>query len=128
MNTTKSIYNKLFSEDKVELGKHEVELALVDDIKALYNSIKSDYETALKQAKIAASGMDKAASLAKKVQESVKKSESITEKLIKYSKDLGLDLPSEVKTAINQIQAYRSDSSELMSRAEKAADGIQALD
>ena len=128
MNTLKSVYNRLFAEDKVELGKHEVELTLVDDVRTLYNSIKSDYETALKEAKIAASGMDKAVSLAKKVQESVKKSESITEKLIKSSKDSGLDLPSEVKTAINQIQAYRSDSSELMSIAEKAADGIQALD
>ena len=123
----KSVFSKI-AEDKTELAKHEVQLGLVDDIKKLYNSIQSDYETALKQAKIAASGMDKAASLAKKVQDSVKKSESITEKLIKSAKDLGLDLPSEVKTAITQIQAYRSDSSELMSRAEKAADGIQALD
>jgi len=29
MNTTKSVYNKLFSEDKVELGKHEVELSTI---------------------------------------------------------------------------------------------------
>ena len=32
MNTTKSVYNKLFSEDKTELSKHEVELALLDDL------------------------------------------------------------------------------------------------
>lgn len=32
MNTTKSVYNRLFQEDKVELGKHEVELALLDDL------------------------------------------------------------------------------------------------
>ena len=31
MNTTKSVYNKLFAEDKVELGKHEVELFKVED-------------------------------------------------------------------------------------------------
>jgi hypothetical protein len=32
MNTTKSVYNRLFSEDKVELGKHEVALATTDEI------------------------------------------------------------------------------------------------
>ena len=32
MNTTKSVYNRLFAEDKVELGKHEVELGLIDEI------------------------------------------------------------------------------------------------
>ena len=38
MNTTKSVYNKLFSEDKVELGKHEVELKTIyDDLRKLYN-------------------------------------------------------------------------------------------
>lgn len=35
MNTRKTVYNKLFTE-KVELAKHEVELALIDD----FNTIK----------------------------------------------------------------------------------------
>ena len=39
MNTMKSVYNRLFAEDKVELGKHEVELGLIDDLnKALAES------------------------------------------------------------------------------------------
>ena len=37
MNTRKTVYNKLFSE-KTELAKHEVELALVDDLRKLANS------------------------------------------------------------------------------------------
>jgi hypothetical protein len=36
MNTKKTIYDKLFTE-KVELAKHEVELAVIDDIKAYSN-------------------------------------------------------------------------------------------
>jgi len=36
MNTKKTVYNKLFTE-KVELAKHEVELAVIDDIKAYSN-------------------------------------------------------------------------------------------
>ena len=39
MNTMKSVYNRLFAEDKVELGKHKVELGLIDDLnKALAES------------------------------------------------------------------------------------------
>ena len=38
MNTTKSVYNKLFSEDKVELGKHEVELASLKMITAMHDN------------------------------------------------------------------------------------------
>jgi hypothetical protein len=43
MNTTKSVYNRLFSEDKVELEKHEVELALIDDFNKLLNQSRADY-------------------------------------------------------------------------------------
>ena len=32
MNTTKSVYNRLFAEDKVELASERVELGLVEDI------------------------------------------------------------------------------------------------
>ena len=39
MNTTKSVYNKLFSEDKTELSKHEVELGLVQDITKDLNTV-----------------------------------------------------------------------------------------
>ena len=42
MNTTKSVYNKLFSEDKVELESHKVELALVDDFNKEYEKALDD--------------------------------------------------------------------------------------
>ena len=32
MNTTKSVYNRLFAEDKVELASERIELGLVEDI------------------------------------------------------------------------------------------------
>jgi len=34
MNTTKSIYNKLFKEETTELASHKVELGLIEDIAA----------------------------------------------------------------------------------------------
>jgi len=44
MNTTKSVYNKLFSEDKVELASERVELALIDDFKKILNQANFDYK------------------------------------------------------------------------------------
>lgn len=40
MNTKKTVYEKLFTE-KTELAKHEVELALVDDLAKLLNRMKA---------------------------------------------------------------------------------------
>ena len=34
MNTTKSVYNRLFAEDKVELASERIELGIVEDIAA----------------------------------------------------------------------------------------------
>lgn len=39
MNTTKSVYNRLFAEDKVELGTHEVALATTDEIASQLKAI-----------------------------------------------------------------------------------------
>jgi hypothetical protein len=34
MNTTKSVYNRLFKEEPTELASHEVQLAIINDIEA----------------------------------------------------------------------------------------------
>lgn len=55
MNTTKSVYNRLFQEDKVELGKHEVELAVTaakdyaDKSDSLYKDATSKAESNKKE-------------------------------------------------------------------------------
>lgn len=55
MNTTKSVYNRLFKEDKVELGKHEVELAVIaakdyaDKSDSLYKDATSKAESNKKE-------------------------------------------------------------------------------
>jgi hypothetical protein len=53
MNTRKTVYNKLFTE-KTELAKHEVELALADEIKAsltAYKGLKDGVDKAKNSAK-----------------------------------------------------------------------------
>jgi hypothetical protein len=53
MNTRKTVYNKLFKEE-TQLAKHEVELALADDIKAslsAYKGLKDNVEKTKNAAK-----------------------------------------------------------------------------
>ena len=44
MNTTKSVYNKLFKEEATELASHKVDLAMIDDFKKLLNQANVDYK------------------------------------------------------------------------------------
>lgn len=54
MNTMKTVFTKLFSEDKVELGKHEVELFKVEDtLKLLDKGIAMLKEADAEKAKLA---------------------------------------------------------------------------
>ena len=122
------IYNALFKTKEVELSKMEVELALVQDIVKEYLEIKNDYETALKLAKQGASAIDKASSSGKKIQDKINAFNKKTDSFSKQAKDLGLEIPKEATTAIRQVDAYRSDVSELISVADKASDGIFSLD
>jgi uncharacterized membrane protein len=122
MNTQKEVFNKLFKEDKVELAAQKIELSLVDDIVKVYNSIKSKADGLSMNARRAAQELDETSSKAKQLLKEIEKSESDSKKLVNSAKDLGIQLPSEASVAIRQLQAYRSDLSELQSATEKAGD------
>lgn len=51
MNTTKSVYNKLFSEDKVELESHKVDLASLDMVKSMAEDGLALYKKGVEYAK-----------------------------------------------------------------------------
>ena len=77
MNTLKTIYDKLG--DKTELAKHEVDLSLVDDIKAtskkympLWAKANSDYASAIVNLKAALEVVNQAEQLIMKGQVQVK--------------------------------------------------------
>lgn len=115
MNTRKTVYNKLFTE-KVELAKHEVELA------SLQNVIKLD-DAALKL-------KDKALTVTQKAKESLSiaisnSSQTITafEKVIvevdaleKSAKDLGIALPNEARLARESAKREISQFTELKNK------------
>ena len=78
MNTTKSVYNRLFAEDKVELASERVELGVVEDIAASTakaNKIESDIFALVKEA-------DTATAQVQKLQDSLNKNIATINKLV----------------------------------------------
>jgi DNA-binding SARP family transcriptional activator len=96
MNTDKKVFNRLFSEEKTELGSQAYEFALADDIKAASKAL-AEIETKIKPAKskameaignynqFANGGIARANALVRLVDE-----------LIKKSNELGVTPPSDL--------------------------------
>lgn len=106
MNTTKSVYNKLFAEDKVELASERVELNLIDsmaqeDLKIL--KITSDYRQEVKQFEKNFRGLfRKYAAQENEVRNNIKK---YLNEYDAKAKELGLDINSveKVKNLRNRL-------------------------
>ena len=114
MNTTKSVYNKLFSEDKVELGKHEVKLALVDDVRTLYNNANKAYQK----------NTDTLSKVANQLEVEFQKTADEYQKALdkynnleKMSKDLGVPIPNEISKLKGLIEFGLKDSLKSKSNA-----------
>jgi hypothetical protein len=110
MNTTKSIYNKLFSEDKVELGKHEVELTLVADLKKALNEFNkvNDLDDSLRT-KYAQLKQD-AKNIVTQCENSKKMFLSIMSKFETSAKDLGINVDSSIEYGIAKENVNIADA------------------
>ena len=104
MNTTKSVYNRLFSEDKVELAAERVELGIVEDIAAastkaiqisndLFDAVDMADKTQVELNKLQAEFQKQVASVKKLYPNAEKYQQSedkLYEKAVAAAKNLGL--------------------------------------
>lgn len=90
MNTTKSVYNKLFSEDKVELGKHEVQLGLVDNAKAMLSVMADQMREQDALVKQYNSLINPIKSNMTGIEQSAQKLNEMADKIIKMENELGI--------------------------------------
>ena len=108
MNTTKSVYNRLFAEDKVELGKHEVELATIKDIPRKLKSVL-DSQKKLDKSIPQLEKLKKDVEAQKAMLEViVKEAQNIVEEVGKKVKELGLE-PSSIE-GFRQLETEISNS------------------
>lgn len=99
----KTVFTKLFSEDKLELGKHEVELALVDDLKKEFASLTT-------------MGGDKASEISR-----------IAQSLL-AGKNVALQLVEKAKKAVDMAKELGLDSKEFDFYVKEADSYAKTLD
>ena len=117
----KNILDKINKADeiqanKVELGTHEVELALVDDVQALYNVANKSYQANTNTIQKYASQLE---SMFQKTADEYKKALDKYLQLDKMSKELGIQLPNDVTKLKGLIEFGLSDSLESKKNATK---------
>ena len=104
MNTTKSVYNKLFSEDKVELGKHEVELATLDQLLTNFISATKREKESADEYLILKTDIARAK---QRIEDNLLISERTIQQYNQFEKDakaLGLNLPPDVQKNLDALK------------------------
>jgi len=110
IKTKNTIYKKLFTEDKVELASHKIELGLIDDLKKLLIRMKSVEGALAKSTQKSINSLEAFSKVQGNLKDSyqmaqldkddakdeIKIAVSIIEKISKQAKDLGIN-PSEIK-------------------------------
>ena len=104
MNTRKTVYEKLFSNQTTELAKHEVELAIADDLKKAYDEAIAGRKKSFDiMQKIKADTL----AAVKQLNDVKKINENALPIFAKYEtavKELGLPLPAEIVNQKKNIQ------------------------
>ena len=99
MNTTKSVYNKLFKEETTNLSSHEIALASVGRVKVLSDAaIKFKDKTVAANNKVKQDLADLNNLLSQGIADFVKVVREVDELEI-AAKELGITLPNEVKVS-----------------------------
>jgi hypothetical protein len=120
MNTTKSVYNRLFAEDKVELASERVELAtVIDNVRNAVGNVQNLNSNAYNEMKKAVPTLDGAIKQFNMVLPSIDRAIKVLIKAEDMAKDLGIPLPPEYAA----IKKRLYDEEEVQ---KKAVDNIQA--
>ncbi len=90
MNTLKTVYDKLFKEETTNLAAHEVQLALVDDIKSSLSQYKSLKENADKAKNSAKNSFIKYIDTVRVAYQNAKNSSDLMNELQAQANKLGL--------------------------------------
>lgn len=96
MNTTKSVYNRLFAEDKVELASERIELSLHDEAMAAYKLTFKAGNDAIAEMKKVRDTVEQAKKNMQNYVKVYKNSEEAFAKLEKLVKEIGVPLPPSV--------------------------------
>ena len=135
MNTTKSVYNRLFAEDKVELASERIELAITDKLKAelkKYTALVSENGKNLDNYYVAIRTLEKAINELKgnssnvtKIAQDLRKQEDlvsneidlVTKKINQTNNDLGIKIDINELIDLSALQSSNTLSSRIQNDA-----------
>jgi hypothetical protein len=107
----KQVFGKLFA--KTELGTHNVELALTDDFKSIFDKSNSEQES-IGQNLIKA--LSKAETDYKQNLQNLQNGKKIGDDLISKAKDLGIDLPANITNQYKTIDVMIKENQTYLSK------------
>lgn len=127
MNTTKSVYNRLFAEDKVELASERVDLTSIDDFnKAAAITVKGVNEGNALVSQ-AAKMLNDAASKYKQTISANESAIKLGEKIIADAKSLGIPAPDVLVKTVSMLQIRLKDLQGAADRISKTANGTYGI-
>jgi hypothetical protein len=95
MNTLKTVFGKLFKEE-TQLASHEVELALIDDIKKLMNSALSRKGEFQKFSQTVQQQLDNLKVASNMWNRDLSEAQTLISNLVVKAKEIGVAVPAEV--------------------------------
>jgi len=107
MNNILKMISKMESNaNEVKLGKHEVELALVDDIKNASDSVKKQYDIVFQKAMTSLSNINEGVKLGNKAFFDAQKFYQQGLKIEQQAKELGVQMPNDFLNAMKVLYQY----------------------
>jgi|TARA_R100000084_G_scaffold5681_1_gene2191 flagellin-specific chaperone FliS len=121
METRKTVFNKLFkseSEKKTELSKHKIELGLIDDFKKVSKKAINSGANAGGDIEDWISKLPKLISSLKKSLNDQEKVIEIGNKMQKIYKELGGDLPPNIKKDLEGAEQWKKEIKSIIKKAQ----------
>jgi uncharacterized protein (UPF0333 family) len=119
MNTTKSVYNKLFKEEATELASHEVNLALTDDIKKLMQAALNDKNAYEAEALRAVDQIKKAKAIGINWRTNLQDASKKINELVNQAKAIGLEVPREITAYQDVVSKGIKDAADYVTKLNK---------
>jgi|SanBayMetagenome_1026888.scaffolds.fasta_scaffold36604_2 hypothetical protein len=124
MNTTKSVYNKLFKEEATELASHEVHLNSIDDFKKAVQNVMNLNGNAYNKSKTAKPILEQALKEYNMVKPSIDRALNVGLNIMDQATKLGLQLPSEFNSSRERLLDEEKKLKEGISKVEGLIKGL----
>ena len=118
MNTLNIVYSKLNSDNKTELAKHKIELSLIDDFKKVSSKAINSGADSGGDVEDWLSKLPKLISALKKSLNDQEKVIETGNKIKKISKELGADLPANIKKDLEGAEQWQKEINSIIKKAQ----------